>query len=162
MTDPVGADDESEFTPKDIDATTRKVALKLLAASRDAARESRFEGGSRKRKADIAADASALVAGAGNPELAAGLSRLALKLRTTDCWGTRPRQGLSATFGEAARLLHPTVEDDLRNLQELSNRQAAKQMADVFSMVLGGAKPREDAALPEAEDEERSAAMNLR
>lgn len=126
-------DDGEAFT-----AAIRKAALKLMAASRDAARESRFEGGSRGRKAVIAEEATPFVEAAGNAELAQRLVRLAAKLRATDCWGARPRQGLSEAFGEAARLIHPLVEADLANLQQASTERSARQMADVFARVLGG------------------------
>jgi hypothetical protein len=102
----------------------RRVALRLLAASRDALLERRFEGDSRLRKEGIALDAAALLHQS-HPEISAHLSALAAKLRQTDCWGARPRAGLSEAFSQAALLLHPGVERDFEIMIRLSQRTSS-------------------------------------
>jgi len=112
----------------------------LLAASKDAARESRFDAGSRRRKSEIALEAAPLVAAAGRSDLSDRLIALAQKLKATDCWGAGPRNGLSAIFSEAALLLEPEVEVTLRRLAELADirrREDERAIAEALRAILG-------------------------
>lgn len=122
----------------EISIQTRSLALKLLAASRDAVHEHYFNPGSRSRKAAIANQAALAMEETGDTALAQDLHTLARKLVATDCWGARPRVGLSKTFSQAAFLLYPGVDMELNTMVAATAGWSAETMRQVWGEIVSG------------------------